>query len=368
MGGRVVLSGYFGFHNAGDETILFAMVQALKKISPELELTVLSSEPEKTAKLYGVKAVNRWRFTDILKALMDCDLLLSGGGSLLQDTTSAKSPFYYLWIIFLAKLLGRPVAIYAQGIGPLKGFISRKLTGWLFNRAQLITVRDDASKELLLSLGVKRSVTVTADPVLALTADSWDAAVGRDILSKYGINREPEERLLGVCIRGWQNNEFLPGLALACDTLAEAGWKVIFIPMHFPGDVQIAAEAAKLMHHEALLLNENYGPVELLSLTANMDLVVGMRLHSLIYAAVAGVPPVGISYDPKVDSFLEQIGRQSLINIQDLNPKVLVEYVSCMHEHRTEVVEEIRKRLQPLFTKAWQTGRLALQLLPENQK
>ena len=98
---KVVLSGYYGFNNSGDETILYAMITMFRKIEPSLEITVLSNEPEKTAKQYGVEAVNRWKWGQVFRAVSGCDLFISGGGSLLQDV-SKNSPLYYLAVILLA--------------------------------------------------------------------------------------------------------------------------------------------------------------------------------------------------------------------------------------------------------------------------
>lgn len=77
---KIVLSGYYGFNNSGDETILYAVITMLRKIDPSIQLNVLSNEPEKTAKLYNVRAVSRWKWNQVLGAIKGCDLLISGGG------------------------------------------------------------------------------------------------------------------------------------------------------------------------------------------------------------------------------------------------------------------------------------------------
>jgi polysaccharide pyruvyl transferase CsaB len=297
--------------------------------------------------------------------LHQCDLLISGGGSLLQDSTSTRNPFYYLAVIFLAKLMDKPIIVYAQGIGPLRNRLSRFLTAWLLNGVHLITVRDQSSKRDLQKMGVEAEIMVTADPVLGLSSDSISDNSGREILARNGLKPDPEQKVLGVFIRAWEDSSFLVELVKACDLLSEDGWKIVFIPMQFPRDVVIAKETAKLMQEESLVLKELYSPAEILSITKNLNLVIGMRLHALIMAAVVGVPMIGLSYDPKVERFLQQIGQHCLISVKDLKAQNLVDMTSWVVSHSSEISEDLSKNVQPLYKKAWQTARLAMNLLQQ---
>jgi len=364
---KIVLSGYFGFNNAGDEAILYAMIKTLKQIDAELEITVLSHDPEKTKKQYsevGINVLNRWKIFEVLKALARCDLLISGGGSLLQDVSSSNSPLYYLGIILLAKFLDKPIMIYAQGIGPLKKKRNRRLTAWLLNGVNKITVRDQESKEDLAAMGIQQEIIVTADPVLGLNKKEVDEKLGREILERYGLTRDKEEKLLGVYLRPWGKNEYLPALIEALNQMLKKGWQIVFVPMQFPGDIPVAREALHLLHnHQGLLLKEGYSPEELLSLTKNFDLIVGMRLHSLIMAVVAGVPMVGLSYDPKVDRFLRQAGQVALLSVNNLNAQALEEILVWTDGQREEIIKELGIRIEVMYQKAWQTARIAISLL-----
>ncbi|MDX9873087.1 MAG: polysaccharide pyruvyl transferase CsaB [Clostridia bacterium] len=360
---RVVLSGYYGFNNAGDELVLYAMVRTLREIRPDLEITVLSQQPEKTAKQYDVQAVNRWSVFGILKAVAGCDLLISGGGSLFQDITSSNSPLYYWSVLFLAKLLGKKTMAYSQGVGPFKKKNNRRLASWLFHRLDIVTVRDEGSKTELISLGVKREIIVTADPVLGFPEQAVRPEAGRALLERSGVVFNAEKRLLGVFVRSWQEDKFLPALVKACDTLSAAGWQIVFVPMHFPQDITIAKQAAKQMTANSVCIKEMGSPEEMLSLTKNFDLLIGMRLHALINGAVAGVPLVGISYDPKVERFLQQIGQQSLNTVEELNAETLVALVKWVDENRAEIAKDMTVRMGRLRQKAWQAARLAVGLL-----
>lgn len=364
---KIVLSGYFGFNNAGDEAILYAMLKTLKKIEPELEITVLTHDPEKTLKQYagmGIKVANRWKIFEVIPALFRCDLLLSGGGSLFQDVSSSNSPLYYLGIIFLARLFDKPVMLYAQGIGPLKKKRNRRLASWILNMVNKITVRDQESKEDLIELGIQQEIIVTADAVLALQKQEIEEKPGQEILKRYEIKREEGEKLLGVYLRPWEKNEYLLPLVEALNAMMEKNWKIVFVPMHFPGDIPVAKEAVHLLNnHQGVILRETYSPEEMISITKNFDLVVGMRLHSLIMAVVAGVPMVGLSYDPKVERFLRQAGQVALLSVNNLNAQNLVEMLTWADSQREEIIKELDLRIPSMYQKAWQTARIAVSML-----
>lgn len=112
---HVILSGYYGFDNAGDEAILHSIIAALRRENPALEITVLSNHPHQTEKAFQVKSVNRHRFAEINQVMRKADGLISGGGSLFQDVTSSRSLLYYAGVIQLARFHKIPVCIYAQG-------------------------------------------------------------------------------------------------------------------------------------------------------------------------------------------------------------------------------------------------------------
>src|SRR5665648_329831 len=129
---KIMISGYYGFNNTGDEAILKSMVGAFKKKIPQIKITVLSRSPLQTSQTYQVKAINRLHLIDIMLCLRDTDLFISGGGGLLQDSTGKGwSILYYLGLILVAKIVKVPVMIYAQGIGPVNKQINKKLIKWL---------------------------------------------------------------------------------------------------------------------------------------------------------------------------------------------------------------------------------------------
>ena len=159
---KYVVSGYIGFDNFGDEAIAHVLSQKLR-INGAEKITLISSNPQKTAKLHNVDSCGMLKF---LPSLIKSDVLISGGGSLLQDVTSLKSLIYYLLVIYSALILGKKVQIFAQGIGPINSKIGQILTKFALKRAEKISVRDVKSQELLNSWGIKSELV--QDPIFEL--------------------------------------------------------------------------------------------------------------------------------------------------------------------------------------------------------
>ena len=362
---KIVISGYYGSKNAGDEAMLDAMLEVLRELEPNIDVTVISVNPEDTKKRHSVNAIKWLDIFSIIKKIVGADLLISGGGSLLQNVTSRRSLYYYLGIIFLAKMLGRPVMLYAQGIGPICGTFAKKLTHFIINRVDLITVRDPGSMEELAQLKITRpSVFCTADPVLAINPVSTD--VGRSILHQYDEDKfidDEQTPLIGIAVRywhGWQHcqNE----LTKAIESISKKfNARIIFLPMHYNEDIKAAQSIAEISNAECKIINGVHSTKELLSLVGCMDVLIGIRLHALIFAGVMNVPMVGISYDPKIDRFLDSIGESPVGNLSDVSAADLISVVESKLHNKLNPRDD--SLLKKLHNKARQNAELAINLI-----
>lgn len=294
---QVLFSGYYGFGNAGDEAVLAASVAMFRQKRADLPIRVLSSQPAATSSQLQVEASPRMNPAAIAPQLMKTGLFLSGGGSLLQDRTSTRSLVYYLTLIETARRFGCKTMIFAQGIGPLTREDSRARTARVLSQVDRITVRDGESAELLREIGVKREIEVTADPVFAIPAGE-SLAVTEATAMGPGI---------GVSLRPWEGVEpLLAPLAEALAPFAEQGIPVYGWPLYPEEDTPLLeALAAKLP--ALTLLRGPFTPNEWAALAQRTRVVVGMRLHALIFAAARATPVLGISYDPKVDALLQRV-------------------------------------------------------------
>lgn len=359
---EIVVSGYYGFANAGDEAMLAAMIEALTDIDPAVGITVISGDPEDTRRRHGVGAVYRLNYPEIARVMSKSQLLISGGGSLLQDVTSDRSLYYYLSIMMLAKKLGKPVMLYAQGIGPVQGTLAQGAMRYIGNMVDLITVRDDGSYEELKRLRVTAPpIYITADPVLAM--HPVDRQIGRSILQQHG--QAGVAPLIGISVREWKDwGHYKQVLAHAADQMMEEfGARVVFIPMQWPDDLSVSQKIAGRMKNKSTVLPGEYTTSELLSLVGNLDLLIGIRLHALIFAAVMQVPMTGISYDPKIDRFLETIGERHCGTLKTVTAGNLLGRVRQLWTERKQTNHQRVEHINILRNKAFQNAELALSLI-----
>lgn len=315
---NILISGYYGFNNIGDESILRTVIDNLREKLGDISITVLSHNPQQTAEKYGVNAAQRMSIPDIFKAVRRCDLLLSGGGSLLQDATSSHSILYYLFILRLAQLMGKKTFIYSQGIGPITSNRNRRLTASVLRRASGIVVRDSKSRDLLLEIGVpEQLIHVTADPVIRVK--KADTALGLDILRREGCPRKDGKLTVGWAVKSRRPDPaFYEEIGKCIRWLKEEyDADSVLIPFFHSEDLSVCETIAGDLGGEVGCLRQKYLSEETLSIIGCMDVLVGIRLHSLIYSAVMGVPMIGISYDPKVDSFLASIQQSALCDVKD---------------------------------------------------
>ncbi len=323
---RILISGYYGFKNLGDEAILEAIVKNLNRNINNVEITVLSADPKITSEKYGVKSINRKNVFKIIKAMANTDILLSGGGSLLQDITSKKSINYYLGIIAIGLIMRKKVMVYSQGIGPINKEFHKWLTKFLLNKVNYITVRDYNSKKDLVEMGVNsKKIQVTADPVMSM--DRIDKESGLRILQTYDSSFDPMKPTIGFAFRG---KNYTPKIKrILIETVEklnkELNANIVFIPFHYSEDMEINNDLCKVLGNKVIFLKYRYNSKEILSIFENLDLLVGVRLHSLIFAAVANVPMIGISYDPKIDYFMDTLNKESLCDIDNLSSRILIE-------------------------------------------
>ena len=356
---KILISGYYGFNNIGDESILRTVIDNLREKLPDVDITVLSQNPGLTAEKYGVKAMRRMNISDIFCSVRGCDLLLSGGGSLLQDATSRKSILYYLAILALAQLLGKRTFIYSQGIGPITGRVNCRLTALVLRRTDGIVVRDEESRCRLQAIGVPEGlIHVTADPVIRVKKP--DPAQGLALLEREGCPRRPGRLTVGWAVKARKPDKHLLQEVEKCILwLREAyGADSVLIPFYHKEDVGVCAGVAERLGGQAGCLREKYLSEETLSIIGCMDVLVGVRLHSLIYAAVMGVPMVGISYDPKVESFLSSIQQPTPFTVEDFTLEGFQAAFRETMERREEICTTTAQCLEGLISKLDQNEEL----------
>lgn len=354
-GVRVVLSGYYGFDNVGDEAILYAIIHSLKEYDPNIEIIVLSNKPEKTAETYRVKAVSRWSLKEVRATIKSSDGLISGGGSLLQDETGLKSIPYYAGVIKIAQQLKKPVFIYAQGMGPISSKLNQMIVKHVLNAVALLTVRDQQSEQLLKKIGVTTDIQLVPDPVMGIDAS--------DFHSSWLQQQNFQRKVITVSVRSWANDaRAFQEIALGLDQLADKGYDIVFVPMHGIHDFKTSQYIENLMTNNVYIAPHDSTIQEKMAIIKESDVLFGMRLHALIFAAVGYTPFVALSYDPKIDSFAEIVSQPVLGHVEskDWNANGLDQAVEQILSNYPDELEKIRKEVAPLQKSANDTARAVI--------
>ena len=363
---KIVISGYYGFRNSGDEAVLQSILNALEHqanaAGVKIEPVVLSIDPEWTSATYGVKAVHRMKLGEVRKALSESSGLISGGGSLLQDVTSSKTIPYYLGVIKLAQWMGKPTFIYAQGIGPLNRKLFHPWVKSVFRKCQYVSVRDEQSRSLLQKIGLTASaIEVVPDPVMGLS------------LPEESTGSEPSALpVIGVSVRFWETDRReLKAVAEGLREIASTQpLHLRFLPFHLPSDHEASRFIMELLGDEVeknggkiSLCEDAVHPQHMLREVQQCDVLIGMRLHSLIYAAGQRVPLIGISYDPKIDHFLNRIHCDPVGATDSLDSKKLASEIHQLLHKGDEWREEREPLISTLVQEAEAPARQIAQYL-----
>ncbi|MGQ9488298.1 MAG: polysaccharide pyruvyl transferase CsaB [Armatimonadota bacterium] len=333
-----VICGYYGFANAGDEAVLAGLVHGLREAGYSESLTVLSADTAYTEREHGVSALPRTHLQGVWRALRRCRVFVLGGGSLLQDVTSARSLVYYLGVHVLARRAGCRVAWIGQGIGPLRRRWVRWLTAWAGRDADVVVVRDMASAELLRTMGVSQ-VQVGAD--LSFLLPSADIEYGWSVLQTLNIDRQ--SALIGIAPRRWVGDRVEMTVALA-ETARYArqtwGTQTLLLPMQASQDGEVVRAIASRVP-DAVILSQRLSVRDVQSVLACCQVVVGVRLHALMLAAASGIPALAISYDPKVRAFWEQVEPEHVVDVENVNGQALQERLTDIWAQRQTLRERV---------------------------
>ncbi|MFC4105656.1 polysaccharide pyruvyl transferase family protein [Micromonospora zhanjiangensis] len=365
-GGPVIgILGSYGGRNLGDEAILTGLLADLRARRPDAQLLVFSRDPGHTLRSHPNVLAEPWEGisrADSAQTLARLDLLVLGGGGILYDTEARR----YLRLVVAAQERGLPVCTYAVGAGPLTEPVDCGMVREALGAAVEVTVRDEESRLLLEESGVTRLITVTGDPAMMLEPEEF----GDDLLREEGIPRS--RRLVGMSVRE-------PGRAAA--RLDEAGYhrllaqvgdflvhrldaSVLFVPME-RDDIRhahgVLSQMTAAVHGR--ILHGDYRPRQILGLMRHFDLAVGMRLHFLIFAAMAGTPFLPLPYAGKVFDFAQRAGVPALRGVEREVEGPLLAEVDRLWDERASRAAGTALRVEGMCARAKASGELLAPLL-----
>ena len=356
----VLISGYYGFGNNGDDAVLQSIVESLRRERPELRIVVLSKNPQDTEERYGVDSIFRFNFAKVCKYLRRTRLLITGGGTLLQDLTSTQSLLYYLWVINTAVRSGARTMLYANGIGPIRYEANKERVAAVLRRLDTITLRDERSLEELSKFEVGCEVALTADAAFGLQSFSEERQA--EVLSTLGLL---EGSYFVVSVRSWKymgrgfEDEMI---SFARAVQEEHGIVPLFISMQPDNDAEISRRIYSRVSC-AKILDRALDTEQYVGIIGGAVFVVAMRLHAIIYGAKTGTPCIGLVYDPKVRAMMEAMGQATFATVEDTNHQDLLAFARHIVSNRKKISEEILQRIAPLTSLSQENTKYAIELL-----
>lgn len=355
--GDVLLSGYYGFDNMGDDSILETVITSLTAEKPDIRITALTKKPKFDSRRFGIRCVARMNLLSVIREMRRSRVLISGGGSLFQDSTSKKSLLYYAHIVNLARRMGMKTYILANGVGVIFSERNKRITAKTVNRADRVTVRDEESLQELVNIGVAREkIRCTADPAFMLTPCTGERL--RAAIRNYRIPEGKDffvvslRRFEGLQRKAYDEAALLREIVGSCAYAAEKyDLTPVFIAMQPNLDLDVSELACDM-------LRTGYGVegtvacpadgAELLGILSGdrgrtgARFVIGMRLHLLIYAIDALVPQIGLSLDPKIDAIMRRVYQSHLFRLPDVTEADLTSSMDEIFENYEETKTAVK--------------------------
>lgn len=341
---NIVICGYFGYRNAGDELILRSMVEGLRGEKGINSITVLSSRPHQTRGFYGVKAINRWNPLSIIRAMLSSGTMISAGG-LYQDVTGSLSLYYYLALILLAKLCGCRVLLCGVDFGPVNRRFNRFLIRLATRFTDRIAVRSRGSFEFLEKLGLPAgmaggNIQLTADYILGDT---------------FGIKKRKESigdlKKIMLILRLPRGKYDVFRITHFCESLSRRlNVGLVFVPFHIEQDMVFLNEVMRNLKVPAKIARWNK-PGDLYDILSSGDLIISQRLHGLIIGSALGMPVIGISGDTKLAFFMRELNQERFF-FSDFDSDTVIGAIEDLWRWKDEFRTNISKILPRLQYRA----------------
>ncbi|MCK8060549.1 MULTISPECIES: polysaccharide pyruvyl transferase CsaB [unclassified Fusibacter] len=312
---KLFLIGYYGYDNMGDEVLLSSITRFLKE-QGGIAIKVLSYNAHDTERVHGVEGVSRSKGLGLIKQILQTDILVSGGGSILQDGTSSKSLYYYMGILGLGKLLGKKVYLMGNGYGPVTHGYNRMMLKFLLKNVDGIVSRDQDAYEAFARYQPKRLFN-GVDCVFLQRSDQTTHA-----------DKPSKRPYVVMSLRPWKNDlAILEAVSDTIDKLDRLGYDTVLVPMKQPDDSLFSRPLLEKGGHVSLLEHDIEALKQCLE---HASFTIGMRLHALILSTIAHTPFIAVSYDPKVASFARQVDQKVGCTTESISSEKLSDAIDDM--------------------------------------
>ncbi|MCU0315625.1 MAG: polysaccharide pyruvyl transferase CsaB [Fimbriimonadaceae bacterium] len=342
---KLVLAGYFGAGNLGDDAILMGFANAIETRGHGFQ--VIAKSPELLMRNLGIRGLLRSDLGEIREALQSSDALVFPGGSIFQDVTSVKSVAYYANLVAMAKKANKKVILLGQGVGPLNRWLGKRFAVRAFNSADAIAVRDPGSAQTLKSLGVRVNPRLTGDLAYLLPKPppaTNTAGFGVAGMKTIAVNARPfgNDKGRGVVT-------LFSGLVRK---LYAANYVPVMLEMDAAEDRPIIEAISKENGGKVPEIKGLTSPRQLQERIARVEAVIAMRLHAGILATTVGIPPYMVSYDPKVAAFSNALGFSAPPSIQGLTVERVFDGFQSFIKEKERTAASLERKVSELAQSA----------------
>jgi colanic acid/amylovoran biosynthesis protein len=411
---RILVINPNNWHNKGDVSNRLGLIRALKKeFGDKVTITIETVTPKEDAKYFnkfGVKVVESILSNNVNKnsfhlfhlltkienmlffmiclfiyhvfaykpninhkscvffhSLLDSDIVISSPGGFLQDYTTFSSLIPNVFLLVSAKFLRKSIIIYAQSLGPFRSKMLRFFMRLILNRVEIIILREELSKHYLNEICINNpNIFITADATFSIEPPPYNQVLYRQKLLR-SFQGKAGDVLIGLTILGttfFLNKrrcnllkKYIASLAVSIDLMiTRLNANIIFVPQVWSSSETMMMYAIKRLvknKNRVLIIDENLPPEEVMKIVGCMDLLVGTRMHSNIFALIMGVPVLAIAYEHKTHGIMKMLNLgDCVINIEDINGYALASKIEELYKNRFKIKENVFDAVQKARAKS----------------
>ncbi len=304
---QVVLCGYYGYGNAGDDALLRAAIDRLRR-DGIFRISALTLHGKRDSARFGVRCVRRTSPFAVLCEIRRAERLVFGGGTLIQDATSRRSLFYYALLLRYAERHGVKCELWGSGIGPITHPLCRRVAAKVLAGCERIGLRDAQSEQLLRKLIEKvpsaagRRPRIYREDDLAQGTRSAGAERTAYLLRRAGLR--DGAKIAVAAIKGDSPPEYYREIGQKLCEWKRKGVTPLVAALYPRADRRACK---KLCRQVDGIFMEGLSAADWVGIFRAATAVYGMRLHALIFASAAGVPFFPFGDDPKLLGFCEKV-------------------------------------------------------------
>lgn len=318
---KYFLVGYYGFGNCGDLASLYKVQKLIQSVDESAEFRCLHASQSSNQSL-----VYRWSFLAIVNSVFWSNKVVFGGGSILQNSSSKLSLYYYLSLIILTRLCGKKVLLMSQGFGPIFGWFSRVIVRVVLRLVSQISVRDNYSFSLF-KLSTKRHLILASDITF--------------FNEKYVFKNDIDQLHIGLALKpDWVESSLLQRLYHVIQKQSE---KLIYYAFFPSQDMAVYNQLGVVGSHVHVVQNLFYKDQ-----LPKVKLMIVMRYHAAVWCALNGIPFIALSKDPKLDSISKSLGQERFLcydSVDVASFNTLFNEVLLRLDHYTDIVVDKAKEL-----------------------